>query len=143
MKYTIVTVGKLNLGFARIGFEEYIKRLGGFCNVKVINLKEIGSDRQIHELMRKKYSIVLDEHGKEFDSKSFAEFLDSKKNEGISDINFFVGGPNGHSDEIIRNADLLWSLSKLTFPHDIASMLLSEALYRASTISAGHPYHRE
>jgi len=54
-----------------------------------------------------------------------------------------VGGPDGHSDIIRNRADSLWSLSKLTFPHDVAVMIMLEAIYRAATINAGHPYHRD
>ncbi len=143
MKINFVTVGSPNLKFARDGFAEYTKRIQKFHKISVIHLKEKNATKQMIEFMNGKFNVVLDEHGKEFKSVELASFLDKKAIEGISEITFYIGGPDGHSRDIIDRANLLWSLSKLTFPHDIAILLLSEAIYRASTINVNHPYHRE
>lgn len=89
----------------------------------------------------KKFVVLLDEKGKQFSSKKFAGFLEQKKNQS-QNICFVIGGPNGHHDVIRSKADFLFSLSDLTFPHDIALMLLIETLYRSLSINVGHPYHR-
>jgi 23S rRNA (pseudouridine1915-N3)-methyltransferase len=84
---------------------------------------------------------VLDETGKLLTTKALAKKIDTYKEYG-NDISFVIGGPDGHSDGIRQRADFSWALSPLTFPHDIATLLCTEAIYRALTLSAGHPYHR-
>ena len=79
--------------------------------------------------------------GPQLTSEALAEFLDKRSFEG-REVCFIIGGPDGLPQEVIDSADMLWSLSKLTFPHDLAMVVLAETLYRASTISVGHPYHR-
>jgi 23S rRNA (pseudouridine1915-N3)-methyltransferase len=72
-----------------------------------------------------------------------AEFLEKRSVEGVGEMCFVIGGPDGHSEHIKERADFLWSLSRLTFPHDMAMVIFAETLYRASTINKNHPYHRE
>jgi 23S rRNA (pseudouridine1915-N3)-methyltransferase len=142
MKLEIITIGQPKLSFAKEGFFEYIKRLKFFHDVVVIHLKDGSSDRKILDSIGNNFCVVLDENGKEFTSKELAEFLNQKVLHGISKMCFVVGGPDGHTDLIKQKADILWSFGKLTLPHDLAMVILSEALYRASTINVNHPYHR-
>lgn len=143
MKIHFVTVGSPNLKFTRDGFTEYVKRIKRFHKISVTHLKEKNINKQILKFMDGKFNIVLDEHGREFESIELANYLDKKTTEGISEIAFYIGGPDGHSNDVINKANLIWSFSKLTFPHDIAMLLLAEAIYRVSTINVNHPYHRE
>ncbi len=143
MKIHFITVGKPVLSFAKIGFLEYTKRIQKFHKLKITHLKEKNATKEMLNLMEGKFSVVLDENGREFKSLDLAKFLDTKATQGISEIIFCIGGPDGHSEEIKKESNLLWSLSKLTFPHDLAMLLLAEAIYRASTINVNHPYHRE
>ena len=143
MKINIITVGEPKLSFVKEGFSEYIKRLEGYHKVQVTHIKENNqSEKKTLDTLGNVYAIVLDEKGKEFSSSALAEFLEKKALEGIGEMTFVIGGPDGHTEAIKERADLLLSLSKLTFPHDMAMLVLTEALYRASSITAGHPYHR-
>ncbi len=143
MKIHFVTVGAPSLAFAREGFLIYTKRISQFHKIKITHLKEKNATGQMLKIMQKSFAVVLDERGKEFTSIELAKFLDTKAVSGVSEITFLIGGPDGHSEQVKSEADLLWSLSKLTFAHDLAMLLLSEAIYRASTINANHPYHRQ
>ncbi len=139
----IVTIGQPKLSFAKEGFAEYIKRLSGFHKMEVTHLSDKVTDDKLLQVIDNHFCIVLDEHGVEYTSREFARFLDEKSVNGVSEIVFVIGGPEGHSEKIKKHANVLWSMSKLTFPHDLAMMILAETLYRSSTINAGHPYHRE
>ena len=120
-----------------------MKRLSGFEQCRLLHIKENKktTDKILKEIGND-YCVLLDEKGKTYSTLEFAQFLESQKNQSRS-CSFVIGGPDGHV-EIIRNrADTLWSLSSLTFPHDIATLLCCEALYRSSSLLQGHPYHRE
>ena len=86
--------------------------------------------------------VLLDPRGKQFSSEKLSEYLDGQALGGTGELAFAIGGPDGHTDELRSRAHLLWSLGELTLPHDLAMLVLVEALYRAATISAGEPYHR-
>ena len=142
MNFKIITIGSPKLEFAKIGFDEYLKRLQSFHKVQIKHLKDGIEDKDILKEIDNSFCIILDENGKEFSSRELSGFLDKKGVQGISDICFVIGGPDGHSKEIKNRADFLWSFGRLTFPHDLAMVVLVESLYRAGTISANHPYHR-
>ena len=86
--------------------------------------------------------VLLDERGRQMDSKGLAERLGDWQTDG-RDVCFVIGGPDGVSDACRERADFTWSLSKLTLPHGLARVLLAEQLYRAHSLRTGHPYHRE
>lgn len=86
--------------------------------------------------------ILLDEKGKSMSSTQLGERLSDWQTEG-RDVCFVIGGPDGVADGCRERADTIWSLSALTLPHGLARVLLAEQLYRAWSLSTGHPYHRE
>ena len=86
--------------------------------------------------------VVLDEHGRSFPTRTLAERLERWRGEG-RDVAFIIGGADGLAPEIKTGANLLWSLSPLTLPHGLVRVVLAEQLYRAASMLAGHPYHRE
>lgn len=139
----IITIGRPKLHYAREGFAEYIKRLASFHKVKVEHLSDRISDEKILNSIGDRYCVVLDEHGREYTSRHLADFLNEKSTNGVGEMIFVIGGPDGHSEMIKKRADVLWSMGQMTYPHDLAMVVLAEALYRASTINARHPYHRE
>ncbi|NNC78315.1 MAG: 23S rRNA (pseudouridine(1915)-N(3))-methyltransferase RlmH [Woeseiaceae bacterium] len=96
-------------------------------------LANIGASEQL---------VLLDERGKQTTSRRLGNQLSTWLADG-RDLVFVIGGPDGVSDDVRRRADITWSLSQLTLPHGLARVLLVEQLYRASSLLAGHPYHRE
>lgn len=86
--------------------------------------------------------IVLDERGKMLDSQKFADWLRMQADQAISGCIFFIGGAAGHDAPFIASADLVLSLSPMTWPHMLCRVMLVEQLYRAQQILTGHPYHR-
>ena len=139
MKIDIVCMGKLREKFFREAVEKYLTRLRRFVQVSVT---EVDNPNKIERLLEgRDFIIILDEKGKEMDSFQFAELIRdlslSKKN-----ICFVVGGWEGLDDKVKRKANLVWSLSKLTFPYQMARLLLLEQIYRAFTIIKGIDYHK-
>ena len=86
--------------------------------------------------------VLLDESGRQYTSRELADQLERWQSEG-DDIAFVIGGPDGVSDDVRRKAGFVWSLSKLTLPHGLARILFAEQLYRAWSLTTGHPYHRD
>jgi 23S rRNA (pseudouridine1915-N3)-methyltransferase len=87
--------------------------------------------------------VALDERGTLLSSRAFAERLGSWRDEGRRAVAFAIGGPDGLDPAVRERADLVLALGRLTLPHELARLVLVEQLYRAHSILAGHPYHRE
>lgn len=143
MKLHIVTIGKPKLSYAAAGWDEYLTRLSRYHEVRVTQLadKYAYDAAKIQETLAGSYKIVLEITGKQFSSEALAELL-TKRELDAREVSFVIGGPEGLPQSVIDAADLQWSFSKLTLPHDLAMVTLLEALYRASTINKNHPYHK-
>jgi len=143
MKLHFVTIGEPKLEYARSGWAEYTKRLGRFHQVRISHLdnKHAYDAAHILHAVGQAYKVVLEIKAKQFNSQELAAKLDSLAYEG-REVCFIIGGPDGLPTEVIAAADLQWSMSALTFPHDLAMVVLAETIYRSSTINANHPYHR-
>ncbi|QYJ08444.1 23S rRNA (pseudouridine(1915)-N(3))-methyltransferase RlmH [Qipengyuania flava] len=87
-------------------------------------------------------TVLLDERGKDLSSEKLAETLERWRDDGMRECRFVLGAADGHSEDERREADLLLAFGKATWPHLLARAMLAEQLYRATTIIAGHPYHR-
>tara|TARA_Y100001934_G_scaffold263176_2_gene338570 strand:+ start:1493 stop:2011 length:519 start_codon:yes stop_codon:yes gene_type:complete len=127
--------------------DDYLKRLKRYVTIREHWLKEQGSAKESKEILAKAAGvdvlIVLDERGESTSSKGLAGRLDSWRQDGKRRVAFVIGGADGLADEIKAKANWTFSLSELTMPHRLAHVLLLEQLYRAQTIIAGEPYHRE
>lgn len=88
-------------------------------------------------------SVILDERGQALTSHNFADRLGAWRDDGAPAVAFFIGGPDGHAPEARRRADLLLAFGPQTWPHLLVRAMLCEQIYRAMTIFAGHPYHRD
>ena len=99
-------------------------------------------ERVLAALRRDDYLVALDERGTEFTTRELAAWLKARMQEGV-DLAFVIGGPDGLAAEVLARSRLRWSLSRLTLPHALARVLLAEQLYRAMSLIAGHPYHRD
>jgi 23S rRNA (pseudouridine1915-N3)-methyltransferase len=143
MKLHIVTVGKPKLSYAIDGWNDYLSRLRRLHSVRVTQLGDKYADNvaKFQEVTAGTYVVALEINGKDITSHQLADFLRTRELEA-REISFVIGGPDGLPNEIRANADYQWSLSRLTLPHDLAMVVTLEALFRASTINAGLPYHR-
>jgi 23S rRNA (pseudouridine1915-N3)-methyltransferase len=143
MKLHLLTVGEPKLSYAKAGWEEYLGRLKHYHQLRVTHLndKKAYDPTAILEAAGNAYKVGLIIAGKNFSSPDLSAFLDQKAQEG-QEVCFIIGGPEGLPQEVQEKVDLAWSFSRLTFPHDLAMVVLAETLYRASTISAGQPYHK-
>jgi 23S rRNA (pseudouridine1915-N3)-methyltransferase len=86
---------------------------------------------------------VLDERGAQFTSREFAGKIREWEQRSVKNVALIIGGADGHTDELRSAADLLWSLGRLTLQHELALVVLLEQIYRAYSINAGAPYHRD
>ena len=152
MKVNIICVGKIKESFFNDAIAEYKKRLYRFCNFSIIEVDEdskqtnisIKSEKESKMLLEKcKGAIVaLDGKGKMLSSEDLAEYIEKKEISGISEISFVIGGSNGLSKTILDSADIVVSFGKITYPHQLFRVVLSEQIYRAFTIIKGLPYHK-
>ncbi len=157
MKITLLTVGKTDVKWVREGLELYSSRLihyVPFSLVEIPELKNVSalSQDQIKsregELILKHLKpadelVLLDEHGREFRSIEFADFIEGRMSRSSRDLVFVIGGAYGFSKEVYSRADSKISLSKMTFSHQMVRTIFAEQLYRAFTIMRGEPYHHE
>jgi 23S rRNA (pseudouridine1915-N3)-methyltransferase len=145
MKIHIVTIGEPKLAYAKAGWEEYIARLRHYHTVKITHISDKNNnDAHILEASQSgtnPYVVALTINGPQLTSQLLAKFMDDKTNQA-RELCLLIGGPDGLSETVIAKADRCLGLSALTFPHDLAMVVLAEALYRASTLNSGHPYHR-
>lgn len=109
--------------------------------IKVTELPETGG--KIPEPQTPFKTILLDERGKDLSSKQLADLLERWRDDGMREARFVIGAADGHSKRERKEADLLLAFGSATWPHLIARAMLAEQLYRATTIIAGHPYHRQ
>lgn len=152
MKVNIVAVGKIKEKFFTDAIMEYSKRLSKFCDFKIIevneatNYKNLAEKSEIEgELLLSKakgYIVALDGNGKLFASENIAQLINDNMVNGISEISFIIGGSNGLSDKVRSQAKTIVSFGKITFPHQLFRVVLSEQIYRAFTIINGMPYHK-
>ena len=88
-------------------------------------------------------TVALDERGRQLSSSEFARILERWRDDGVREARFLIGAADGHDDDLRGSADLLIAFGAMTWPHMLARAMLAEQLWRATSIVAGHPYHRE
>ncbi|MBU3665559.1 MAG: 23S rRNA (pseudouridine(1915)-N(3))-methyltransferase RlmH [Chthoniobacterales bacterium] len=145
MKWLVLTVGKPALPYAKAGRDEYLRRIALYAKINHEAIKASDRTRESAELLersRNSFRLVLDEKGRAFTSREFARFVDSLQL-GARPVTVIVGGADGHDEALTRAADTTWSLAPLTLQHELALVVALEQIYRAHTIIAGHPYHRD
>lgn len=153
----VIAVSKIKEKYILEGIKEYTKRLSSYCSIiiKEVDAEKIKSSLTIDKIKdleaekirafisKDSFIVALDETGKQFNNLKLAEyFTNNIINSGISEINFIIGGANGLSKEIIDKSNLTLSLSKLTFPHQLARLILIEQIYRTFKILKNEPYHK-
>ena len=166
MKIDILCVGKVKESFYRDAIDEYKKRLSRYADLSIIEVQDEktpdrASDAEEAEIKRKEgerllkylqtssgsnsgkaYIVTLEINGKELGSVQLADKLEQLAVNGVSRVQFVIGGSLGLSDEVISKADMHLSFSKMTFPHQLMRVILLEQIYRSYRIIAGEPYHK-
>ena len=159
MNITVICIGKLKERYWREAVGEYSKRLGSYCGLRVLELKEArlpagaGSAEEeavktaegeeiLSRVNKDMFVVSLEIRGKRMSSETLAEKLRNLALEGRSEIAFVIGGSLGLSEAVSRRADLKLSFSDMTFPHQMMRVILLEQIYRSFRIIRGEPYHK-
>ena len=159
-KVTILCTGKLKEKFYLDAVAEYVKRLSRFCKLEIIELPEEkieeknASDAVVKKALDKEGKAILSNvrkgaaivamciEGRQISSDELAQFLADRANSGAGDVAFVIGSSHGLSDEVKKAAALKFSMGRITMPHQLARLVLTEQIYRACTINAGMKYHK-
>ena len=120
--------------------DRYAKRISGGWSFRVTELPDKGGTPPA--ALSPARTILLDERGKQLDSDQFAALLGRWRDDGVREARFMIGAADGHSEAARADADLLMAFGVATWPHMLARAMLAEQLWRATSILAGHPYHR-
>lgn len=139
MQYRVVAVGRMKDASLRAASDEYLERLRHYTKVEEREVKEAA--RVLGAVPEGARLVALTRRGEELTSGQLAEWTKRWEMEG-RDIVFAIGGADALPDEVLRKAEKLWSLSRLTLPHELARVVVYEQIYRAYTIRRGEPYHR-
>ncbi|MFW7432883.1 23S rRNA (pseudouridine(1915)-N(3))-methyltransferase RlmH [Vagococcus carniphilus] len=159
MKIKIIAVGKLKEKYLKQGIAEYEKRLGKYCKFEIIEVPDEKAPENLSELemiqVKEKegqkilakisdndYVFALAIQGKEITSEGFANQIDQLSTRGTSSFAFVIGGSLGLSDEVMKRSDAQISFGRLTYPHQLMRLILTEQVYRAFRIIKGEPYHK-
>ena len=149
MKYKISTVGKIKSNDEDIITRKYLQRIKNIelkqYEVKAKNKEkklEEEADKLINSTPKDGKLILLDEEGENISSSDLAKLILNWNNSNITSVNFAIGGAFGNGIKIKRTADKIIALGRLTWPHQMVKMMISEQIYRIETIIHGHPYHK-
>ena len=159
MSVTIIAVGKMKEKPIRALADEYLKRLGRYTRIEEIELPDlpepVNASPALEEQVKQRegesilqkirpsdHVIALTIPGKQWDSPGLSQHIDDLLTRGASNLVFVIGGSLGLSQQVIDRADEQLSMSKMTFPHQLARVMLLEQLYRAMKIRAGERYHK-
>ena len=159
MNITVICIGKLKESYWRDAVKEYSKRLGGYCSLDIVELKEsrlaanpspadelavkVKEGEEILSHIRpSSWVVTLEIQGKKLSSEKLAEKIEDWSLEGRSDLVFVIGGSLGLSPDVSKRADFKLSFSDMTFPHQMMRVILLEQIYRSFRITRGEPYHK-
>ncbi len=155
----IICVGKLKDAFFEDASDEYLKRLKAYCRMTVTEIKAAAlpdepNEAQISAALEKEGSEILKKipssarvvslciEGKLYSSEDMGTLFKNAGNSGCSQIVFIIGGSYGLSENVKKRSDIRMSMSKMTFPHRLARIMLLEQIYRGFKINAGEKYHK-
>lgn len=159
MNIKIISVGKLKENYLTAGISEYVKRLGGYAKIQLIEVadekapenlsesemmqvKEKEGERILAKIKDQEYVYALAIEGKNPSSESFAKQLDQLAVRGKSQFVFVIGGSLGLSRAVMNRSNTQISFGKMTYPHQLMRLILVEQIYRAFRINKGEPYHK-
>lgn len=156
MRITLILTGKTKSAYLREGIDEYIGRVKRYVPLVVLVIPDLKHGKKtdtrlvkkkegeqiLHKIKPGDYVILLDERGKQYSSEKFAAHISALEGRTGSVV-FVVGGAYGFSDELYSRASEEFSLSKMTFSHQMVRLIFAEQLYRAYSILKGEPYHHK
>jgi 23S rRNA (pseudouridine1915-N3)-methyltransferase len=157
MKFQVVAVGHKMPAWINDGFNEYAQRMPRDARIELVEIKPatrgageksadkwmaVEAERIAAALPARGVKVVLDERGKALGTSELARRIERWRQDG-GDVSFIIGGADGTAPELKADANLLLALSAFTLPHGLCRVMLAEQLYRAMSLLAGHPYHRE
>lgn len=159
MKITIAAVGKIKERYLKDGISEYVKRLSRFAEVELVEVedehapeslstaqeaqvKQKEAERLLKKVKDGSYIVLLDLAGEQINSEAFSAKIENIMLSGNSHITFIIGGSLGLDQSLIDAADYRICLSKMTFPHQLARLILLEQIYRAFKIMKNETYHK-
>src|SRR5262245_32026661 len=148
MKLEFWAIGKNNEAYVKTGVEEFTSRISKYFKAEwnilpvpknagmlsEMDLKKREGETILEWLKKDDWLVALDERGKQFSSVRLAQFSHARANESVKRLVFVIGGAFGLDDAILKRANHIWSLSELTFPHQMVRLILAEQIYRACTI---------
>ena len=154
MKLSIWSVGKANDSYIKEGVEQFTKRIGHYYPIdwQLISPSKLTEPTQIKKaeaasilkaLAPTDVLVLLDEKGKMLSSPGLAKLIQQKANQSAQRIVFLIGGAYGLHESVLQRAGFKWSLSLLTFPHQLVRLILTEQVYRACTIIRNEKYHHQ
>ena len=154
MKFVFLFLGKTREKYLDEGITDYVKRLGRFVQVDIVVIKESASKKLPDNVLKKRESeqflahcstsslvVALDPLGKEHDSIELADLVGKWEDRGVRTVSFIIGGHFGLHENVLNRADVVLSLSRLTFTHEMSRLILLEQFYRAWMIKSGRNYH--
>ena len=156
MKIKIIALGKIKEKFLKDGIDEFLKRLKPYASVEIVELVPVEikdenliqrtleqeSEKILANIQPNSYVVTLEIQGKQLSSEDFAAKINEITNSGISELVFIIGSSCGISSKVSQRADFKLSMSKMTFLHQFARLLLIEQIYRAFKILKGETYHK-
>ncbi|MCM3723627.1 23S rRNA (pseudouridine(1915)-N(3))-methyltransferase RlmH [Solibacillus isronensis] len=159
MNITIISVGKLKEKYLKMGIEEYVKRLGGYAKIDLVEVPDEKAPEQLSEadmeIVKRKegdrilakindgtYVIALALDGKMKTSEEMAADLEALMTYGKSKVAFVIGGSLGLHADVLNRADEKLCFGKMTLPHQLMKLVLVEQIYRSFRIIKGEPYHK-
>lgn len=158
MRIVLAAVGRLKTSPEAVLVAHYLRRaeqtgarlglrVGPAMEISESGLGAAGRDREAAAMLASlpagAVCVALDEHGEAATSRAFAARLAQWRDSGAGCVALCIGGADGHGAPVLAQARWRWSLGRITLPHGLARVVLAEQVYRAVTILAGHPYHRD
>lgn len=153
MNIKLICIGKIKEKYLVDGIEEYRKRLKLFCDLEVIELKEVNTDDInknielegdliLNNIKKTDHVIALSIPGKNISSEAFAQMIKDHYTYNSTVITFVIGGSNGLDQRVLDRSNYQLSFGKMTFPHQLMRMVLLEQVYRCMMINNNHKYHK-
>ncbi len=157
MKIKVIVVGKVRAEYARIGCADFFDRANRYLDIEVIEVRDARrskrgdpaaykadeASRLLDAIPTGATVVALDERGRQWSSRGFATYVSTLRDRAVPYLALIIGGPDGLDPAVRKRADRTWAMGEMTMSHELARLVLAEQLYRAGTILAGLPYHRD